>query len=633
MEDISQSAVDKAGNVFSATLPDGSLPLGSDHALGVYMDDCRYVSGHRAEGAAGVVRTLDARGLVHERIDARGDVTLRLAADFAPMLALRGFAPPPAPGAVRCEPVAGGLRLHARGRDGVLRSTTVTADPAPDEVDAAGVLRFRGARAIALRYVLEPAPPPPAPAAPHATVEVDDPALQRLLDRARDDLRLLRSSMHGLSYFAAGVPWYVALFGRDSLITALQVLPFAPDMAEQTLRLLARELGTRMDTVREEDPGKVLHELRPGEAAAAGLTPLARYYGTVDATPLWLCLLADHADVAGSLDLFRELRPAAEAMVGWLDGAGDRDGDGLLDYAARAPGGLRNQGWKDSAAGVPDERGRPLEPPVALVEPQGYAIRARRGLARLYERDGDAATAGRLRLAADAHAARLERLWLEDRGFYAIGADGTGRASRALASNQGHLLWARAVAPARARAIRDALMGPDMFSGWGIRTLGAAEAGYDPLSYHLGSVWPHDCALIAAGLREHGFDADFLRVFGGLLDAAAGAADQRLPELFGGQPRGDEAAPVPYPVACRPQAWAAGALPHLGAAALGLVPEGLDGRLTIRRPLLPHGTGAAHVRGLRIAGARVDLRVERGRDGRAVARAAVDGDLDVRVEP
>jgi glycogen debranching enzyme len=412
------------------------------------------------------------------------------------------------------------------------------------------------------------------------------------------------------------------------------MLAFDPPMAEGTLRVLAKLLGDKDDPEHDEEPGKVLHELRVGEVARRGLSPLARYYGTVDATPLFLCLLAEHADWTGDLALFRELRDEVEAMLGWIDGPGDRDGDGLLEYSQRARTGLRNQGWKDSDEGILDEHGVPLEPPIALIEPQAYAERAKRRLARLFYLDGDEPRAQALLREAGELRQRLERFWLPDRGYYSMGFGGDGRPSHALASNQGHLLWTRALDAERATAVRDALMSPAMFSHWGIRTLAEGEAGYNPVGYHLGTVWPHDTAIIAFGLRKYGFDEDFALLFEALLEAAANASDYRLPELFAGFSRMQFETPVPYPVACQPQAWAAGAIPYLVTAGLGLVPDALQGRLRIRRPSLPRWLNRVEVRGLRIAGASVDLQFERTRAGGpvALADAHIDGDVEVVLE-
>jgi glycogen debranching enzyme len=552
----------------------------------------------------------------------------------------------PAP-AVTTEPVAGGVRFAARGSDGVVRAVTVTADPAPVSV-VDGRLRFAvdlepgGAAGIALAYELEegddPAPPrrgrvpaerEPSPAGPR--IRADDELFNRILDRSRLDLEMLRSSIDGRSYYAAGVPWYATLFGRDSLIAALQTLALDASLAADTLRLLAHRLGTVRDPLHEEEPGKVLHELRLGEAGAPGVTPFARYYGTVDATPLFLCLLCEHADWSGSLELFEELDFAVDAALRWIDECADHDGDGLIDYAPAAPGGLRNQGWKDSKDGVPDGRGAPLEPPIALVEAQGYVVRAKRGLAALFARAGNGARAVALAAEADEMQVRLERFWLADRAFYAMALDRDGEPSPALASNQGHLLWAGAVPPERARAVRDALMGDGLDSGWGIRTLGRDEPGFNPVSYHLGSVWPHDTALIAAGLRRYGYAAEHTALFDATLDAASHADGYRLPELFAGFGRTEFAVPVPYPVACRPQAWAAGSIPFLLTTGLGLRAEALDGRLVVERPALPRWLRRVEVTGLRVGGARVDLSFERtrGTDHVTLSDARVDGDIEV----
>jgi len=425
------------------------------------------------------------------------------------------------------------------------------------------------------------------------------------------------------------------LFGRDSIVAALQVLAFDPAMAAETLRLLAGRLGTRVDPEHDEEPGKVLHELRLGEIAAQGLTPLARYYGTVDATPLFLCLLAEHADWTGSLDLFRELRPQVEAALRWIDEFGDHDADGLLEYRRRASGGLENQGWKDSWDGIVDEDGDPLRAPIALVEVQGYVVAAKRHLARLFELDGDPGRAQALRAEAERHAGELERFWLPDLGFYSMALDADKRPSRALASNQGHLLWAAAIPPERAVAVREALMTDGEYSGWGVRTLSAHERAFNPVGYHTGTIWPHDNALLAVGMRNYGHDVAFLRIFDGLLDAASSFVDFRLPELFAGFSRSDYEDPVPYPVACSPQAWAAGSLPYMLITSLGLLPDGLNRTLRIRRPSFPRHVSRLALEGLRIGDASVDLlfeRVGRHLDHVALTDVQVDGDLTVVLE-
>jgi glycogen debranching enzyme len=554
---------------------------------------------------------------------------------------------PPAP--VEVEEIEDGLRFAATTSDGVRRSTSVFADRTPTVVDA-NTLSFPlhlepgESDEVRLDYALTAGPAPVsrrraavsrdlAIGAP-TRVRTDDELFNRVIGRSFTDLRMLRSRLDGDNYFAAGVPWFATLFGRDSLITAIETLGFAPDIGAQTLRALASRLGTQVDPIHEEEPGKVIHELRVGEVAALGLTPLTRYYGTVDATPLFLCLVAEHADWMGSLALFRELRGAVDAAVGWIEHNGDHDGDGLLDYRAGTPDGLRNQGWKDSEDGVLHEDGAPLEPPIALVEPQAYAIRGLRGVARLMELDGDAGQAGELVALADALEERVERFWVERRRFYGMGIDGDGRTSAALASNQGHLLWAEVLDRGRGQAVRDALMSEAMFSGWGLRTLGRGEAAYNPVGYHLGTVWPHDTALTAVGLRNYGFDHDFTRLFEGMLEAASHTDGYSLPELFAGFSSEEYETPVPYPVACHPQAWASGAIPYMLIAGLGLKPDGLERRLRVRRPSLPRWVNRVDVEGLAVGDGHVDLRFERTGAGDSVALtdARIEGDVDVVLE-
>jgi glycogen debranching enzyme len=687
LANLANTVVIKEGNLFLVSLPDGGLPAAEPHPLGLWYRDCRFLSAHELRIAGAPPRLLvasDARGrqAVHEltnpelqvngrllpaqslrvrleraaeplgvlrerltvRSYHRGPVRLPLElvlrADFEPMLAVRGLLP-------RAErpPARFGPRgFEAVGRDGVRRRTILSVKPAPATAED-GVLIFElelepgAVHEIEVEFTVseeDPAAPPVrrsrAPELEGATATSDDQLFDRILRRCMLDLDLLRSELDGHSYFAAGVPWYATLFGRDSLIAGLQTLSFVPGIAEETLRLLASQLGREVDDERDEEPGKVLHELRVGEPATLGETAFARYYGTSDATPLFLTLLARHADWSGSLALFRELRPAVDAALQWIDRHGDLDGDGLVEYSPRSRTGLSNHGWKDSRDGVPDERGEPLSPPVALIEVQGYVICAKHQIARLFERDGDAARAERLCGEARQLEQALERFWVSDHGCYAIGLDGEKRPGAALASNQGHLLWASAVTEQRARCIRDMLLGGAMFSGWGVRTLAEGHPAYNPVGYHTGSVWPHDSAMIAVGLRRYGYDEDFMRIFEGLLEAASCFGGYRLPELFAGSPRGDLDTPVPYPVACQPQAWAAGAIPYLLGSGLGLSPDALERRLLVVRPSLPRWLGRVDVRGLQVAGATIDLRFERTGEQVTLADARIEGDVEVVLE-
>jgi glycogen debranching enzyme len=690
---LADATVIKLENLFMVAPRDGDLPA-PPQAFGLWYRDCRHLSAHRlrlngerplllqasdAPGARAlheltnaalplpgggtlppqslslrVERSLEEEpGQLLELIllrshhlgELRLGLELSLGADFEPMLAVRGLVKRPEPPPVETALDRRTLRWSTNGRDGVVRTTTVELSEPPA---AAGgeTLRFEldlppgGERRLELRITVGETgagsgavgPGPRRPAA-RTQVRSDDELFNRILARSLHDLGLLRSELDGLFYFAAGVPWFATLFGRDGLITAMQTLSFEPGVGGDTVRLLGGRLGRVLDDERDEEPGKVLHELRVGEPAALGETPFARYHGSADATPLWLCLLADHADWSGNLDLFRELRAQVDAALAWIDRHGDLDGDGLVEYRRRSPHGLENQGWKDSPGGVPDAAGRPLAPPVALVEVQGYVARALLRTARLFELDGDAARAERLRERAARVEAALERFWAEDPGGYAIGLDGDKRPGSCLTSNQGHLLWAGALSPGRASAVRDLLMAEAMFSGWGVRTLAEGHAGFNPLGYHTGSVWPHDSAMIACGLRRYGFDEDFQRVFDALLEAASQLVDYRLPELFGGYARTPGERPVPYPVACRPQAWAAGAIPCLLAWGLGLHAEGLDDRLRVVRPSLPGWVQRLELSSMRVAGAMVDLSFERTGDGVQLSDVRVDGTLDVVLEP
>jgi len=648
------SAAPGSESVHELTNP--ALPLPGGRVLPLQSIQLRLE--RRVVGECELEETLLVHSYDREQLEL--ELELSLEADFEPMLAIRGIVEAGRETAVTVERLRRGVRFSVLGRDDRHRATTITADRDCEPGDREGSLRFGlslasgGEETITLRYALhegdEPAPRPQrarrrlrrARHTPDAwlqertLVETDDELFNRMLRRSLLDMRMLHSRLGSDGYYAAGVPWYATLFGRDSLIAATQMLAFDPPMAAQTLRVLGGLIGTRDDAAHDEEPGKVLHELRAGEVARLGLTPLARYYGTVDATPLFLCLLCEHADWSGNLALFRELRGEVEAMLGWIDGPGDRDGDGLLEYSQRAkPGsGLRNQGWKDSDEGILDEHGAPLEPPIALIEAQAYALRAKRRLARLFALDGDEERAVELLSEAAAISERLERFWLPERGYYSMGFGADGRPSAALASNQGHLLWAAALPQDRARAVRDALMSDAMFSGWGIRTLAEGEAGYNPVGYHLGTVWPHDTAMIAFGLRKHGFDEDFARIFEALLEAGSNSEGYRLPELFAGFSRTEFDAPVPYPVACQPQAWAAGAIPYLVTSGLGIVPDALGRRLRVRRPSLPRWLNRVEVRGLRVADARVDLLFERAGAGEQVVLtdARIEGDVEVVLE-
>jgi glycogen debranching enzyme len=361
---------------------------------------------------------------------------------------------------------------------------------------------------------------------------------------------------------AAGIPWFMTLFGRDSLITAYQTLPFFPAAASATLRALARLQGTHVDRLRAEEPGKILHEHRsPSFNGARNSPAIFPYYGTIDATPLFLKLLADLCRVTGDLTLARELRGNAIAALDWMARYGDRDGDGYLEYLCDAETGLENQGWKDSGDALRFRDGRLARGPIALCEAQGYAYAAQVGMAEVFAALGEDDVARLLRAEAAALKVRFNRdFWMDERGCFALALEGEKRQVDALTSNAGQLLWTGIADTEKARAVAAHLVSPEFFSGWGVRTMATSEGGYNPISYHNGSVWPHDTSLIVAGLARYEYVEEARRIVAGMLAALDHSHDGRLPELFAGYSATEVPFPVDYPTACRPQAWAAGSV-------------------------------------------------------------------------
>lgn len=466
----------------------------------------------------------------------------------------------------------------------------------------------------------------------HTDVRSNSRMLDATISRSLRDLYILRTSLDRQEYFSAGVPWYVALFGRDSIITALETLAFDPEIAHQTLRLLARFQGKKVDHDRDEEPGKILHELRVGELAHLHEIPDTPYYGSADSTPLFLILLARYTDWTGDITLFDELRGPVEAALQWISQYGDGNHDGYIEYRGRSATGLINQGWKDSGDAIVNTDGSLATPPISLVEVQGYAYEARRGMASLFRATGEAARADQLEGEAQDLKSRFNRdFWLEDRKHYALALQDQGRPVAVLASNSGQALWAGIVDEDKARRTADLIMDDDLFSGWGVRTLSAAEKRFNPIGYHLGTVWPHDNAIIAAGLRRYGFDEAALRIFNGILGAAAHFKNYRLPEVFSGFRKDEYHTPVHYPSACHPQAWAAGSVPYLLTTILGLVPRAQHQRLYLVRPMLPSFLQYVELRNLRVGEALVHLRFERREGHVHVTTVDLRGRLEIEL--
>jgi glycogen debranching enzyme len=465
-------------------------------------------------------------------------------------------------------------------------------------------------------------------------VDSDHELFDLVVKRSVADLRLLMNDGPGPDerYIAAGVPWFATLFGRDAILAAFQALPFRPQLAVETLTVLAAHQATEDDPWRDAEPGKILHELRSGELARAGELPHTPYYGSVDSTPLWLVLLGATFDWTGDLALLDRLWPHAMAALEWIDRHGDLDGDGFIEYARRSERGLVNQGWKDSSDAIRDRSGREAASPIALAEVQGYVFDAKRRLAGLARIRGDQPLAVRLDAEAAALQERFEAaFWVEDLRYYAMALDGDKRPADAIGSNAGHCLWSGIVGTDRARDVVEALFRPSMFSGWGIRTYAAGQPGYNPIGYHTGTVWPHDTAIVAAGLKRYGFDDASNRLVGEVFEAAQRFPDYRLPELFCGFDREDAHAPVPYPVACSPQAWAAAAPFLFLTTMLGLRAYAERGELELHHPHLPEWLGRVTIKDLRVGEASVDLLFHRWRGTTSAEVIRKVGDLDITV--
>jgi glycogen debranching enzyme len=582
---------------------------------------------------------------------------LSLASDFADIFEVRGWHRDARGQYYAPEIDDLGITFAYRGRDGMLLRNRVRFVQAPTSIGPFGAswaFRLEATSRLHFEWEITPDALPGSPITVRPIQErvssleaagdqwtqacsgwvSDVAAFNGMLTRAVEDLQALYVGVDGDELIAAGIPWYSTAFGRDSIIVSLQTLPVNTAIAVDTLRFLAARQGQRVNSFTEEQPGKIMHELRRGEMARSGEIPHIPYYGTVDATPLWLVLLHETWRWTGDNEVVRELLPNAERALEWIDRFGDIDGDGFVEYQPNTEKGLRNQGWKDSGDGVPNPDGTLPAPPIALVEVQGYVQDAKLRLAALYEAVGRTKDAERLRQEAERlRMAIVERFWLDDVGTFALALDGDKRPVPTVTSNAGHLLWSRVPTPSQADRMVDRLLQPDMFSGWGIRTVSATQPVFNPMSYHNGSVWPHDNALIALGLGFYGRRAEAGSVLGGLYEACAQMEANRLPELFCGMQREFGMRPVLYPVSCVPQAWASGAFFMLLQGALGLFPQAPEGVLHVRNPVLPAFLRDLTITGLRIGKSRISLQFRRHRDRTLVNLLEAEGPpLQVQIE-
>jgi len=587
------------------------------------------------------------------------DVELSFAADYADIFEVRGMVrdvtgqhePPLAEGRL--------AQFAYLGRDGVRRVTRIefSTDPVSlevvgDLIRASFRLRLGAYQTRLVAMTIEPRvgdrviPANEFDTAVHdlrrsyeewerdsTQVVTDNELFNTLLQRGLRDLRALYTRWDDEAVLAAGIPWYVAVFGRDALIASHQLLTVNPGVARSTLEFLAARQGRVEDPWRDEEPGKILHEIRRGELAGAGLIPHTPYFGSADSTPLFLLLFAQYFRWTGDVDFASRLLPATEAALDWIDTYGDADGDGLVEFETKSPVGIRNQGWKDSFDSVVHADGRLAEPPITLIEVQCYVYLAKLRMADVFDALGDHARGSLLRKeAAELRDRVQERFWMEDEQFFAGALDGDKRQVRTVVSNPGHVLYCDIVDDEVAAHTARRLLAPDMFSGWGIRTMSKSAAAYNPMSYHNGSVWPHDNAFIAAGLKRYGFVKETNRVATAMFEAAIHADYMRLPELFCGFTRRSPNRPVSYPVACSPQAWAAGAPFLVLQAMLGVSARAHENLLTVNKPHLPPWLNTVELRGLRVGESRISLVFRREGDITGFSLLSREGDVRVVME-
>jgi glycogen debranching enzyme len=589
-------------------------------------------------------------------------VTLKLTfefdADFADIFTIRGIAPPTAGQELPARFDGKNLYLSYEGEDKHRRNTIIAFDPLPTKVEGKKCtfelhIFPHGSQTVNVEISVEEINPGQELERPVKNpdqrmnqimrsyitaleccdnIPTSNNILNSIMVRSLADLNMMHMSINGDLFHSAGVPWYDTLFGRDSIISALQLLPFEAELAKSTLLVNAKLQSNSSDDWRDQEPGKMLHELRLGELANLNLIPQTPYYGTVDATPLFLILLTEYVNWTGNIELVKKLEGNVDRALEWIDIYANIEGNGFAYYEVKSPLGLYNQGWKDSPDSISHSDGTLAKHPIAVAEVQGYVYMAKKGLVPLLRQLGRINDAARLEKEARELKERFNReFWMKDKQFFAQALDAEGVCD-VISSNPAQCLWTGIIDQKYVKHLVDRIFRDDMFTEWGIRTMSSKEHRYNPLGYHNGTVWPHDNAIIAMGLRKYGFINEMSLLFTGMYEAAREFEYYRLPECFGGLTRLEYGIPVKYPVACSPQAWASGTMPFMLTASLGITPDAMNNRLIINKPHLPSWLDNVQFNSVKVGNTLTDLNFRKVEYETLVNVSKMSGDINVLIE-